>query len=159
MVRNSLFIGIDPAFRTGKAFAVVFLQRMSMTMYDMEYRTFGSFLDFQDFINSDSAPLIERTVINVENSNAQKAIFKKGVPYAVSVGKNMAISQLTVDFLIRKGYTTNSITPQEKGSKITSQKKFLDILRYDGIICRNKKDINQDIRDAYVLARHKILFL
>ena len=71
----------------------------------------------------------------------------------------MAISQLTVDFLIRKGYTTNSITPQEKGSKITSQKKFLDILRYDGIICRNKKDINQDIRDAYVLARHKILFL
>lgn len=160
MKRASLFVGIDPAFRTGKAFAVVFLERIlpSITKFNMEFRTFESFLDFQDFLNSDDAPQINGTVVNIENSNGQKIIFKKGIPYAVSVGKNMAISQLTVDFCIRKGYETNSITPREKGAKITSQKDFLQKLKNDGVECKRHKEINQDIRDAYVLARYNTYY-
>ena len=155
MKRASLLIGIDPAFRTGKAFAVVFLQRLNFG-FDMDFKTFESFLDFQDFLNGDDAPMIDGTIITIENSNEQKPLFKKGVVYAESVGKNKAISQLTVDFCKRKGYKTVSISPKEKGKKVTSQKVFLSILKSDNVQCKRIKETdNQDIRDAYIIAIYK----
>lgn len=112
-----LKIGIDPCFRKN-GFGVCIIDKKDNTVRTIIFKSFLLFLDFV------SVELIEQDcVFCVENSNLQNSTFKKlygskGERNSRDVGKNQAVSQLTVDFLIMKFGIERvlQISPLQKGT-------------------------------------------
>ena len=105
-----------------------------------------------------------KTLWAVENSNLQGEVFSRGrVPVltmqkiAQNVGKNQAISQAVVDFLVVVAGKENvaDISPKAKGAKITAERVFrafsdnYTLINYNG---------TQDQRDAFKLAEMAVNF-
>ena len=139
-----LIIGIDPAFRkNGFAMSI-----MDTNTKFVEFKIFkNGYVDFVKwlmFARPDTALFI------IENSNLIKKSWQKN---SISVGKNQAISQITVDIL-RVFYDNENvieISPVEKGKKIESLKEFdlyakcWVLSNYKNLVCE------QDKRDAFKL--------
>ena len=135
-----LKIGIDPAFRkNGYGMCIV-------DYYDktISFKIFkNGYIDFMSWLMFERPELAKYCV---ENSNLQKAIWlngtKKGtttVQKAVCVGKNQAISQITVDNLIVFCGKENvkDISPKVKG-KVMNEQMFklltrgFELINYKG---------------------------
>lgn len=93
------------------------------------------------------------TAIQVENSNLQKPVFKKGAGVAeiLAVGKNMGISEEATKIAAAYSQIPPGISPKQKGAKITNPKIF------EGIRIANNLTFvwykgTQDERDAMKLA-------
>ena len=150
-MKYSIFIGADPAFRK-KGFGIAVIDRNDKTVNFKVFK--NGFLDFQSWLISD-APT--HAVICVENSNLQKKTFDMtgGLPVVArksrNVGKNQAVSQLTVDVCrMVKGFTTIEISPLEKGRK-WSEATALSVMRSEGLkFFKNK--ISQDEIDSLQIA-------
>jgi hypothetical protein len=147
------FVGIDPAFRKN-GFAICIIDEDDTA----DFIKFPSVLDFFEWLFK--AP--ENAVYCVENSNLQDTTFdmkgSKGVIASKSraVGKNQAISQITVDKLIRMVGAENvlNLSPAQKGGKVTDNKTFLAIVAQEKVKLLNYKGIKdeQDERDSFMLA-------
>ena len=147
-------IGIDPAFRKD-GFCVVIIDEQKTA----SAKIFKSFLDFLKWLPEAPA----NAIVTIENSNEEKALFaylqkgsaQKRIMSAMSVGKNMAASQYTVDACRYRWEHTGkvySVSPSRKGAKWTSE-TFRDVLRADGIELASPTYFGtQDARDAYKLA-------
>lgn len=142
MTRETIIVGIDPAFRQ-KGFTIAIVDENR----EIAFKTFkNGFYDFVGWLMNDCP---DNAIFGIENSNLQKAVFKKGT--GVSVGKNQAASQYTVD-ACRLFYpkTTYEWSPKDKGKKLS----HMEIL---GLCNQNrwklpKKTTNQDERDALKMA-------
>jgi hypothetical protein len=112
-------IGIDPAFRQN-GFAICILDTEAYTATFQTLKT--GLLEFEDFIKQQP-----EAYFAIENSNLQKSFFgRRKLQEACSVGKNQAVSQLAVGFVL-KHYgkkQLHDISPLEKGRKITSENIF-----------------------------------
>jgi hypothetical protein len=145
-------IGIDPALRQN-GFAVCTIDIDCNCMY-------FNITDFIDFIIDLDNKNPSEYIFAVENSNLQNLTFdmrgNKNVIARKSrnVGMNQAVSQLTCEFLKRKGYKVLELSPAQKGKKwsvedfddIVKTKKYASILNYKGL------KTEQDKRDAYKIA-------
>jgi len=154
---NTIYIGIDPAFRTN-GFAICIIDEEDT----VSFKNFRN--GFREFIRwvMDDAPTNAKYC--VENSNLQNSTFdmrgSKGVVAKVSrsVGKNQAISQLVVDLLEEYFGERNvyNIRPKEKGKKITDLALFdayVESNGHEGKMYGYKRlKKQQDERDAYKLA-------
>lgn len=148
---NNITVGIDPAFRKdGFAIAIVDEEKT------VSFRKFkNGLLDFIGWLINDCP---EDAVIGIENSNLQKAIFKKGS--GVSVGKNQAASQYAADLC--KFYFEDRVyewSPKEKGKKPTpfEVKAYCNSNKWTLL----KSKLSQDEMDALKIAhltyhRHRI---
>ena len=148
---HKIFIGIDPAFRK-KGFGIAIIDKQDKTVNFKVFK--NGFLDFQSWLISD-APQV--AVICVENSNLQKTTFDMSGGIRVvarksrNVGKNQAVSQLTVDVCrLTKGFTTIEISPFEKGRK-WSERTALAVMRQDGLSFYKEK-LSQDEIDSLQIA-------
>jgi tRNA uridine 5-carbamoylmethylation protein Kti12 len=147
---NSIFIGIDPAFRNN-GFAIAIIDKSDNTV---RFKVFKSgFLDFVSWFLYDSP---DNAIVCIENSNLQNKTFsyykgnrKELEHISRSVGKNQAISQCVVDLCSTK-YPVIDCSPKQKGKKWNSDTFKRTIKKYNHII--KKKTSNQDERDAYKLA-------
>lgn len=145
------FIGIDPAFRkAGFAIAIEDSSR------ELNFKVFRKgFEEFFYFMLHD-AP--SDCIIGVENSNLQDVTFN---PYASkrqsrNVGKNMAVSQMTVDFCrtLLGERQVFEFSPKQKGAKIVDLKFFARLLRfekYSRVDNYNNRKGEQDKRDAWAI--------
>lgn len=152
-----IYIGIDPAFRKD-GFCICIIDECNT----IDFKSFKSFDKFANWLYQD-AP--ENAVFCIENSNLQpNTVFKykdkdgkdlKGNSIALSVGKNMATSQITVYFCKAKyPKTTFDVSPKDKGAKwsdaifkaVCKENKHAVPTSYKGL------GSEQDERDAYALA-------
>jgi len=172
MNRPTVFIGIDPAFRKS-GFCLCCIDTKDNTV---SFKTFKNrLMDFMSWVKND-APNKDDCIICVENSNLQdeffythravkggalltysqsKAIKSRPLSQAESnksnrdVGKNMATSQMTVDFLGIFDFKVIDLSPKQKGTKLNE-------FQFQQIAKQNKhsvpKTTTQDERDAYKLA-------
>ena len=166
LIRPAVWIGVDPAFRTG-GFWICVIDTVDATA---DFRQFASVLHFDRWLRSDEAP--ETAVVSVENSNMQKSTFgmlrngrRESAPGESSahlasrsrnVGTNQAASQLAVDAARDRygaGYVVE-ISPAQKGKKVLDEKQFGWIVQADRVrlMCQVGK-AKQDMRDAYMLAQ------
>lgn len=163
------FVGVDPSAREGGFWAcliidnpqtgraVFFLPYRDVLVWDRDIRALADFA------------FLERWDIHigVENSNEQKFNFdamswgNKGVQNRLSrnVGANMAVSALavrSVEDCRERGLTPYSISPGEKGRKLTEREfegfirslaRLANVYGYEG-----PKAVAQDKRDAFKLA-------
>lgn len=145
------FIGIDPAFRkAGFAIAIEDSSR------ELSFKVFkNGFEEFFYFMLHDAPELC---IVGVENSNLQKVTFnpKAGPRQHRSVGKNMAVSQMTVDFCrtLLGEDKVFEFSPREKGAKIVDLKYFSSLLRfekYERVDNYNNRKGEQDKRDAWAI--------
>lgn len=145
-------IGIDPAFRI-KGFAICIVDTSDKSIRFIIFK--NGFLDFMGWLLHERP---ESAMYCVENSNLQKAIwlndykrcprnsiasvikyFMLVVAKAVSVGKNQAASQYTVDVLktICGKESVKDISPKQKG-KVMNEAMFklltrgYDLINYKG---------------------------
>jgi hypothetical protein len=143
------FIGIDPAFR--KAGFAIAIEDSSK---ELNFKLFkNGFEDFFFFMLHDAPP---NCFIGVENSNLQNVTFnpKAGPRQHRSVGKNMAVSQMTVDFCrtLLGEDRVFEFSPKEKGAKITNLKIFsawLHSQKYKRVDNYKGNKSEQDKRDAF----------
>lgn len=149
-MKNKLFIGIDPAFRTN-GFAISVIDQSDNTVYFKVFK--NGFLDFVSWFLHDSPDV---AILCVENSNLQNKTFSyyKGNKAELehisrSVGKNQAISQCVVDLASTK-YKVIDCSPKQKGKKWNAA-EYKSAMNREGHIT-TKKTSNQDERDAYKLA-------
>ena len=145
---GTTFIGVDPALRTG-GFWLCIICRVDNTATFKSCKHLGEFVR----ILQDASP----AAVIVENSNLQKAMFDKkgGVGIAISVGKNMGVSQSAADIADQYSEIPTGISPKQKGAKITSDIVFKGVARSNGLELTNYKGgngIGQDQRDALMLA-------
>lgn len=143
-------IGIDPAFRKN-GFGVCIIDETN----DIRFLRVASFLDFLRWLGTD-APAENVTVV-IENSNMQDATFGGRMSYnqfgarSRDAGKNMAVSQCTVDACVYKWGATNvrGISPKQKGRKWTKlQAKAVAL----SMGLQLPKKTTQDDIDAFQLA-------
>ena len=117
---------------------------------DVYFKTFKSYLEFLGWVLNGDAP--ENGKWGVENSNMQNTTFdmsgskEKIASKSRNVGKNQAVSQLTVDLLKVKFGAKNvfSISPKQKGRKL-GEREFKAV---SGITIGT----SQDERDAWLIA-------
>jgi len=145
---GTTFIGVDPALRTG-GFWLCVICRVDNTATFKSCKHLGEFVR----ILQDAQP----AAVTVENSNLQKAIFDKrgGVGVAISVGKNMGVSQSAADIADQFSEIPTGISPKQKGAKITNEPLFQGIAKSNTLTLTNYKGgngIGQDQRDAMMLA-------
>lgn len=145
---RTTFIGADPALRAG-GFWVCIICRVENTA------TFKSCKHLGDFVRilHDASPI----AVKVENSNLQKAMFDKkgGIGIAISVGKNMGVSQSAADIADQYSAIPSGISPKNKGAKVISEPLFQGIAKANNLTLENYKagnGIGQDQRDAMMLA-------
>ena len=145
---GTTFIGVDPALRAG-GFWVCIICRVDNTA------TFKSCKHLGDFVRilQDADPI----AVTVENSNLQKAMFDKkgGIGIAISVGKNMGVSQSAADIADQYSVVPSGISPKQKGAKVTNEAIFQGIAKANNLTLTNYKagdGIGQDQRDAMMLA-------
>jgi hypothetical protein len=152
MTPKPIYIGVDPAFRAG-GFAVCIIDMTDKTGVCKKM----DLLAFHDWLRSPDAP--DTCFMCIENSNLQNQNFdttgnrmeiaRKGR----NVGCNQAVSQLTYESALARYGPKNvfQVSPREKGKKITDASTFAAIVQQDGILL-SKPKLNQDDRDAYMLA-------
>ena len=165
-------IGIDPAFRKD-GFCVCVIDENK----EAQFKTFkNGYLDFMGWLLHDSP---DAALVTVENSNLQKVTFnaksyagmlsKLGrfswapvmsilnrlAKHSRDVGKNQAISQITVDSCLAKWGkgSVQSISPRQKGKKWTKT-EFKAVVQSEGHTLYGYTG-SQDQRDAYQLALHR----
>lgn len=151
-MKQQVIIGIDPAFRKG-GFGVCYYDLSDKSMWFVTYHTI---LDFQDFLNSDDAPVSALCII--ENSNLQNSTFdmtgskSEIARKSRNVGKNQAVSVIADLICVRRYGAQNvkSISPAQKGKKWTAT-EFDAIVKQEKIKLF-KKTSNQDERDAAKLS-------
>lgn len=148
--QNSLLCGLDPSFRK-KGFGMAIIDYSDKTI---NFTVFKDFLAFYYWFLYDSPA---KMTVCVENSNLQKKTFDmKGSKFVVAtksrhVGKNMAISQITVDLMKTKPeYNVIDISPRQKGKK-WSLVTALAVMRQEGLT-PNKSKITQDEIDSFQIA-------
>jgi len=150
---ETCFIGIDPSFRKN-GFAICVIDE-DLTA------NFIKFIDVHGFV----CWLIDaphNAFYCIENSNLQNETFDMSGSKSIiakksrDVGKNMAISQITVDICMQKAGKENvlELSPLQKGKKITDNSIFLNIAHQERIKLLNYKGLKgeQDERDAFLLA-------
>ena len=153
---GTTFVGVDPALRAG-GFWLCIICRVDNTATFKSCKHLGEFVR----ILQDATP----AAVKVENSNLQKAIFDKkvksdarqkgAVGIAISVGKNMGISQAAADIADQYSEIPTGISPKKKGAKVTSDTVFQGIVRANGLTLTGYKGAikaAQDQRDALMLA-------
>ena len=143
------FVGIDPAFRKS-GFGMCIIDETN----EASFKIFKSFLDFLNWIWE--AP--KKAFYCVENSNLQNKTFiqtgsrKELAKRSRDVGKNQAISQCTVDILIRMfgEQMVFGISPKQKGKKLPTnvikgiaKQEKIELVNYRG---------TQDENDSFMLA-------
>lgn len=147
---ETTFVGVDPALRKG-GFWVCIICRIEHTATFKACSHLGEFV--QLLIDANPAAVI------VENSNLQKNVFARnahaGIGGALSVGKNMGVSQAAAD--IAQGFSCipSGISPQQKGAKVVSEALFQSAVNAHGLTLVGYKKgtgIGQDQRDAFKLA-------
>ena len=117
MGKDTVIIGLDPAFREGGFGAAIIEQGIV---------TFGNIANFADFLNyCDIAPA--GVLWCIENSNLDNTTYEylRGgntrtlMAKSRDVGKNQAISQVVCDYLIKKfgAERVTAISPRQKGAK------------------------------------------
>ena len=102
---SKIRIGIDPAFRKG-GFGCCIIDESR----EVAFRYFTGFLDFLLWLWSEESPAKDAAVsIVIENSNMQDVTFNRGKvtrgqygAQSRDAGKNMAISQCTVDACVAR---------------------------------------------------------
>lgn len=152
MNTKPVFIGVDPAFRSGGFWACI----LDMTDKTAAFKCFADVLEYHDWLRSLEAPL--SCFVCVENSNLQNKSFDmsgKAVEVARksrNAGCNMAVSELAYQSSLRRYGKDRAfqVSPKEKGNKWTAD-QFGAVLKYDGVTIITK-GANQDCRDAYKLA-------
>lgn len=144
------FIGVDPALRAG-GFWVCVICRVENIATFLPCKHLGEFVR----IVHDANPI----AVLVENSNLQKNMFAKmahtGVGGALSVGKNMGVSQAATDIASEYSQIPSGISPQEKGAKIVNESVFSSHVRANGLTLSGYKpgeSPGQDQRDAFKIA-------
>jgi hypothetical protein len=167
-----IYIGIDPAFRkNGFCICCIDTSDNSVSFKTVK----NGLLDFFSWVIND-APTKEDCIICVENSNLQDTFFythtainggalltfqqsksiksrplnnNEAAKANRSVGKNMAASQITVDFLAVHNYLVVDLSPKDKGAKYNDS-------TFQAVAKQNKhsvpKKASQDEMDAYKLA-------
>lgn len=151
---HQTIIGVDPAFRKGGFWVCI----LDFTDRTAQAQKFENVLDFDRWLRSAHAPIA--ALVCVENSNAQNVNFDTSGTRNVTarkgrnVGANQAVSQLTVQAAIDTygELRVVSVSPLEKGKKITDPKMFLALVKSDGFTLSPKFPKNQDARDAYKIA-------
>ena len=145
---KTTFVGVDPALRKG-GFWLCIICRVDNTA------TFKSCAHLGEFVRilQDCEP----AAVTVENSNLQKAVFdsKAGVGGAISVGKNMGVSQAAADIADQYSEIPTGISPKQKGAKVKNHALFHSICAANNLVlCGYKGDIDaaQDQRDCLMLA-------
>lgn len=147
---ETTFVGVDPALRKG-GFWVCIICRIEHTATFKSCKHLGEFV--QLLIDANPAAVI------VENSNLQKNVFARnahaGIGGALSVGKNMGVSQAATD--IAQGFSCipSGVSPQQKGAKVVSESLFKSAVTAHGLTLVGYKKgtgIGQDQRDAFKLA-------
>jgi hypothetical protein len=147
------YIGIDPSFRKD-GFAICIIDEDNTA----NFIRFGGMLEFIEWLFD--AP--QNGFYCVENSNLQNQTFDmRGTKQLIAkksrdVGKNQAVSQLTVEKLEKDFGKENvlGLSPAQKGAKIEDNAIFMQIVKQEGITLLNYKGLNkeQDERDAFMLA-------
>jgi hypothetical protein len=147
---GTTFIGVDPALRKG-GFWLCIICRVDNTATFVSCKHLGEYVR----ILQDANPV----AVIVENSNMQKNIFARnthsGIGGAISVGKNMGVSQAATDIAQEYSEIPSGISPQNKGAKVTNEAVFQGIVRANDLTLTKYKagnGIGQDQRDAIVLA-------
>ena len=147
---GTTFIGVDPALRKG-GFWMCIICRVDNTATFVPCKHLGEYVR----ILQDANPV----AVIVENSNLQKNIFARnthsGIGGAISVGKNMGVSQAATDIAQEYSVIQCGISPQDKGAKITNEALFQGIVRSNTLTLTKYKagnGIGQDQRDAFCLA-------
>jgi hypothetical protein len=145
---KTTFIGVDPALRVG-GFWLCIICRVDNTATFKSCKHLGEFVTILQ--DCDPAAVI------VENSNLQKQVFDQGsgVGGAISVGKNMGVSQAAADIADQYSEIPSGISPKAKGAKITNDVLFQGIVRANGLKLVGYKGAikaAQDQRDALKLA-------
>ena len=143
-------IGVDPALRKDGFWACE-INREAQTATFVGFAHLGYFVAYLNEIK-------KRMIITVENSNEQKNLFEKmqhtGVAGAIIVGKNIVVSHAATDIANTYSLIESSISPEQKGPKITDEKMFLSLVKSEGLTLINYKGLKteQDKRDAFKLA-------
>jgi hypothetical protein len=147
---GTTFIGVDPALRKG-GFWMCIICRVDNTASFVSCKHLGEYVR----ILQDANPV----AVIVENSNMQKNIFARnahsGIGGAISVGKNMGVSQAATDIAQEYSEIPSGISPQNKGAKVTNEAVFQGIVRANTLTLTKYKagnGIGQDQRDALALA-------
>lgn len=147
---ETTFIGVDPALRKG-GFWVCIICRIEHTATFKPCKNLGEFVRI--LIDADPAAVI------VENSNLQKNVFARnahsGIGGALSVGKNMGVSQAATDIAQEFSVIPAGISPQQKGAKVVDERLFQSAVVAHGLTLVGYKKgtgMGQDQRDAFKLA-------
>lgn len=149
-------IGIDPAFRK-RGFGCCIIDETN----EVGFRSFEGFLDFITWLWSEESPARDSNIsVVVENSNLQDYTFDRGMSklnrfqygaQSRDAGKNMAISQCTVDACIAwyGKSKVRGVSPRQKGSKWTKAyaETVARSMGFDRVVFRRQDDI-----DAFQLA-------
>lgn len=142
MQKNAkIYVGIDPAFRkNGYTIAIVDEEKT------VSFKKFkNGFRDFLGWLMHDCPS--ENVVFGIENSNLQDKVWQKGISGAVSVGKNQAASQYTVDACMEfHPRSTYEFSPKEKGAKPSRRIMELRCRQVGWIMPKGK--VSQDGLDA-----------
>jgi hypothetical protein len=148
----TITIGIDPAARK-RGFGVCIYDKEDKTI---SFRDFGNYNDFFLWTLGEECPENARCVI--ESSNMQGRVFdgagSKGVVQrkASDVGKNKAVSVLTVDACRRRWGAENvrEVSPKGKGAKWTDRQALAVVAQMKLVLIGEMTE--QDQRDALKLA-------
>jgi hypothetical protein len=150
---SKCYVGIDPAFRKD-GFVICIIDEDNTA----DFKIFGTSYDFIEWLFD--APY--NALWCIENSNLQDQTFDTtGNKFVVAkksrdAGKNMAVSQITVDVCRKKFGASNvlELSPKQKGRKIEDNAVFLAIVAQEGVKLLNYKGNKgeQDKRDAFMLA-------
>jgi hypothetical protein len=134
MGKDTVIIGLDPAFREGGFGAATIENRVV---------TFGTIRDFSHFLGwCDAVDIMNLDVLwCVENSNLDDTTYQylRGgntrtlMAKSRDVGKNQAISQVVCDYLVKKfgAERVTAIGPRQKGAKwgVFNGKRNMSIAR------------------------------
>lgn len=145
---ETTFVGVDPALRKN-GFWVCIICRIEQTATFKTCKHLGEFVR----LLIDAAP----AAVIVENSNMQKKKFneKTGVGGALSVGKNMGVSQAATDIAQEFSAIPAGISPKQKGAKVVDERLFQSAVTAHGLTLVGYKKgtgMGQDQRDAFKLA-------
>jgi len=144
-------VGIDPAFRK-RGFAICVLD-LDNSAY---FKTFkNGFIDFATWLIHDRP---DNAIYIVENSNLQNFCWQKN---AMSVGKNQAASQYTVDLIKSLKLEVVEFSPLQKG-KAWNERQFMQQVNFLKIKLLNyasNKEEAGDQRVALQLATKQVNLL
>jgi hypothetical protein len=121
MGKDTVIIGLDPAFREG-GFGAAIIEQGIVT-----FGTIKNFADFLKYCDYVEYLWLDKVLWCVENSNLDDTTYQylRGgntrtlMAKSRDVGKNQAISQVVCDYLVKKfgAERVTAISPRQKGAK------------------------------------------